>query len=171
VVHQSFGEAALAAAFHNLRVLFVDPLGRRGKLERSALQIPDLRLDAHVLFNALALEHALHGGAAPPTIARMLTLVRLIISLNRPRPAWSPRLTLSSICVLISRVTSMGGLRLLRYDPDALAQLQPCGTTSTTRRGMRGTGPTACGMERWRAQPLLPRALDVRLAEHALWRE
>jgi hypothetical protein len=75
VLHQSFGEAALAAAFENLRVLFVDPSGRRGKLERSALQIPDLRLDAHVLFNALALEHALHGGAAPPTIARMLTLV------------------------------------------------------------------------------------------------
>jgi hypothetical protein len=32
VLHQSFGEAALAAALDNLRVLFVDPYGRSGKL-------------------------------------------------------------------------------------------------------------------------------------------
>jgi hypothetical protein len=91
--------------------------------------------DKKKLSSVLAAQHKLPKHVAVGTLVARLafvptdfrlqgrTLPRLIISLNRHRPAWSPRPTLSSIYVLISRVTSMGGLRVLHDDPDALAQL------------------------------------------------
>jgi hypothetical protein len=128
--------------------------------------------DKKKLSSVLAAQHELPKHVAVGTLTAQLafvltnfrlqgrTLPRLIISLNRHRPAWSPRLTLSwATCGCCTTTLTRS------------RSWQPCGTTSTTRHGTRGTGPTACGMERWRAQPLLPRALDFRLPEHARWRE
>ena len=49
-----------------MRILFVGPSGQQGKLERAALKIHDLRLRPHVIYNFLAIRHALHGGPPPP---------------------------------------------------------------------------------------------------------
>jgi hypothetical protein len=68
----------------------------------------------------LAAQHELSKHIAVGTLAARLafvltdfrlqgrTLSQLIISLNRHRPAWSSRLTLSSIYMLISRTCGMG---------------------------------------------------------------
>ena len=64
----AFGKAAIEAAFAALRIVFVGPSGSQGRLERAALKIYDLRLRPHVLFNWLAIRHALHAGPPPPTI-------------------------------------------------------------------------------------------------------
>ena len=58
-------------------MLFVGPAGRRTALERAALHVPDLRLDACVVHNFLALRHALHGNKAPPPLAQLEALVAL----------------------------------------------------------------------------------------------
>ncbi|KAG8457880.1 hypothetical protein KFE25_009778 [Diacronema lutheri] len=64
-------------ALAHVRVLFVGPAGRRTALERAALHVPDLRLDACVVHNFLALRHALHGNKAPPPLAQLEALVAL----------------------------------------------------------------------------------------------
>ncbi|KAG8459449.1 hypothetical protein KFE25_012784, partial [Diacronema lutheri] len=68
---------AIKGALAHLRVLFVGPAGRRTALERAALHVPDLRLDARVVHNFLALRHALHGEKAPPPLAQFEALLAL----------------------------------------------------------------------------------------------
>ncbi|KAG8466783.1 hypothetical protein KFE25_008162 [Diacronema lutheri] len=72
-----FGLDAIKGALAHVRVLFVGPAGRRTALERAALHVPDLRLDACVVYNFLALRHALHGNKAPPPLAQLEALFAL----------------------------------------------------------------------------------------------
>ena len=50
------------------QVCFIGPEGSEGKLEKSALKIPDTRLRAEVIFNYLMIAHVLHGELPPPAI-------------------------------------------------------------------------------------------------------
>ena len=59
-------EKRLTAALSNMEVLFVDKTGRPGKLERSALLVDDLRLDAAVIWNHETIRHHLWGEMQPP---------------------------------------------------------------------------------------------------------
>ena len=64
----TFGEAAVKAAVKGISFVFVGPKGSAGKLERSALQIPDLAVSPTLLWNFLQLRHKLRGNAAPPLL-------------------------------------------------------------------------------------------------------
>ena len=48
-----FSAAVLRAALGQIRLQFVGPSGERGKLERAALALDDLRLRPEVIYNAL----------------------------------------------------------------------------------------------------------------------
>ena len=72
---EKFGEAALAAAFESVRIVFVGPSGEKGKLERAALKIDDLRLRPDVIYNFLTIKYMLHGGEPPPSMDEVQSLI------------------------------------------------------------------------------------------------
>ncbi|KAJ1622137.1 hypothetical protein T492DRAFT_885745 [Pavlovales sp. CCMP2436] len=70
-----FGAEAIRSSLDGVRVLFIGPKGQRTSLEKSALLVDDVRLRALVIYNSLALGCALHGGAAPPAVEVVQTLL------------------------------------------------------------------------------------------------
>ena len=68
VANTPAAETALAAAFGQLHVIFIGPLGVKTSLEHAALKVRDLRLEPHVVYNGLAMGAFLHGDAVtiPP---------------------------------------------------------------------------------------------------------
>ena len=66
---------AIKAAFGAVRLVFVGPQCQQGQLEKAALKIGDLRLRPEVVHNFLQLDHHLHGGAEPPTLAQIRELL------------------------------------------------------------------------------------------------
>ena len=59
-------ETALLAALGRVNILFVGPTGVKGALERAALKVSSLRLDATVVYNGLLTMQFLHGGPEVP---------------------------------------------------------------------------------------------------------
>ena len=66
---------AIKAAFGAVRLVFVGPQCQQGQLEKAALKIWDLSLRPEVVHNFLQLDHHLHGGAEPPTLAQIRELL------------------------------------------------------------------------------------------------
>ena len=64
----TFGKAAVKAAVKGVHFVFVGPKGSAGKLERSALKVPDIAVSPTVLWNFLQLRHMLRGNTAPPPL-------------------------------------------------------------------------------------------------------
>ena len=55
----------------NIRVTTVGPDGRRGELERRALNHPDIEARAHVLYNLLMLRHVYMHSTTPPSLEEL----------------------------------------------------------------------------------------------------
>jgi hypothetical protein len=71
----TFAKGAVQAAVEGVRFVFVGPKGSAGKLERSALLVPDVRLSPYVLWNFVQLRHRLHGNAPPPLLSEVQSWV------------------------------------------------------------------------------------------------
>ena len=71
----SFCEAVLRAALGQLKIYLVGPSGERGKLERAALKVDDVRLRPHVVYNFLKLREVVAGAEAPPSIESIEALI------------------------------------------------------------------------------------------------
>ena len=70
-----FNAAVLRAALGQVRIQFVGPSGERGKLERAALQLDDLRLRPEVVYNWLQLRAIVSGKEPPPTLEEIAALI------------------------------------------------------------------------------------------------
>ena len=70
-----FNAAVLRAALGQVRIQFVGPNGERGKLERAALQLDDLRLRPEVVYNWLQLRAVVSGADPPPPIEEIAALI------------------------------------------------------------------------------------------------
>ena len=64
----TFGEQMISSAVAGLNFVMVGPSGFRGKLERSALLVPDVSVSPIVLWNNLQIRHQHQGRAAPPPV-------------------------------------------------------------------------------------------------------
>ena len=74
VPEADFGDAVIRAALKYVNIQFVGPSGAKGKLERTALMLDDLRLQPDVLWNGLVIremcKHAYENMTATPAHTR-----------------------------------------------------------------------------------------------------
>ena len=71
-----FNAAVLQAALGQVRIQFVGPSGERSKLERTALQLDDLRLRPELIYNFLQLRAVVTGSGPPPPIEEIAALIK-----------------------------------------------------------------------------------------------
>ena len=113
-----WSEAQLQDAFDGVQVCFVGPTGKMSALEKSALEIPDLRLRPAVMVNQLLLRAALVGGDPVPGAAQLRRIVQTSVA-RRERLVGEEAVRIEDESVdLATRPSDVAGVRAGATDGD-----------------------------------------------------
>ena len=126
-VSHHFDEARVTGALQHFQLVFVGSAGRQTMLEKRALAMPDVRLRTHVLFNYLAIRHALHHpvDVSPPDASVISRCVRhaenSIVATARHVADDTAEVYAQSSDIANVRDTASSDIRLERETPAAAA--------------------------------------------------